>query len=207
MLIPADKTTNIYELRVDNYKKLLKDNITRVYHKTGKSTLENINAEAKSIAQRLKLDNRIESYPPRNAFITIKDHKDNFQNHPGCTLINPTKSEIGKVSKHYLDIINSEQREKTELNQWRNTASTLSRFDSLPRKTSCKFLKFDIVDFYPSITIDLLFKAINFALILFFYFILLHIYPPITRKRSMRCTSSLRSCQPSVYHTKMGEFR
>ena len=31
-----------------------------------------------------------------------------------------------------------------------------------------------------------------------------HIYPPITRKR---CTSSLRSCRPSVYHTNMGEFR
>ena len=34
-----------------------------------------------------------------------------------------------------------------------------------------------------------------------------HIYPPITRKLSMRHTSSLRSCRPSVYHTKMGEFR
>ena len=31
----------------------------------------------------------------------------------------------------------------------------------------------------------------------------LHIYP-ITRKRSMRYTISLRSCQPPVYHTKMG---
>ena len=35
----------------------------------------------------------------------------------------------------------------------------------------------------------------------------LHIYPTLTRKRSMRCTSSIRSCQPSVYHTKMGESR
>ena len=25
-------------------------------------------------------------------------------------------------------------------------------------------------------------------------------------KATKRCTSSLRSCQPSVYHTKMGEF-
>ena len=30
-------------------------------------------------------------------------------------------------------------------------------------KASCKFLKFDIVDFYPSITVDLLSSAINFA--------------------------------------------
>ena len=33
----------------------------------------------------------------------------------------------------------------------------------------------------------------------------LFVYPPITRKRSMRYTSSLRSCQPSVYLTKMGK--
>ena len=39
-----------------------------------------------------------------------------------------------------------------------------------------------------------------------FLCILSHIYPPITRKRSTRYTSSL-SCQPSVCHTKMGESR
>ena len=39
------------------------------------------------------------------------------------------------------------------------------------------------------------------------YYYYWHIYPPITRKRSMRYTSSLRSCRPFVYHTKMGEFR
>ena len=116
MLILADKTTNTYELSVDSYKKLLKD-VTRVYRKTEKFPLENINAEAKTIAQRLKLDDRIESYPPRNAFIALKYHKHNFQNHPKCILINPAKSEIGKISKCHLDIINSEVREKTGLNQ------------------------------------------------------------------------------------------
>ena len=40
-----------------------------------------------------------------------------------------------------------------------------------------------------------------------FFCILLHIYPAITRRQSMRYTSSLRSCQPSVYHTKMGDSR
>ena len=37
----------------------------------------------------------------------------------------------------------------------------------------------------------------------------LHIYPPITRKRSMRYRprSSLRSFQSSVYHTKIGKSR
>ena len=31
MLIPADKTTNLYEVSVDNYSKLLKNNITTAY--------------------------------------------------------------------------------------------------------------------------------------------------------------------------------
>ena len=39
------------------------------------------------------------------------------------------------------------------------------------------------------------------------FFSLLNIYPPITGKGSMRYTSSLRSCRPSVYHTMMGESR
>ena len=32
--------------------------------------------------------------------------KDNFQNNPKCRLINPAKSEIGIISKHYIEEIN-----------------------------------------------------------------------------------------------------
>ena len=45
------------------------------------------------------------------------------------------------------------------------------------------------------------------CLFLYCIYIKLHIYSPITRKRSMRCASLLRSCRPSVYHAKMGESR
>ena len=43
----------------------------------------------------------------RNAFIILKDHKLNFPNSPKYKRIFPTKSEIGKISKIKLDIINS----------------------------------------------------------------------------------------------------
>ena len=36
---------------------------------------------------------------------------------------------------------------------------------------------------------------------------LLHIYLPIMKKRSMSYTTLLRSCQPSVYQTKVEESR
>ena len=67
---------------MDSYKKLLKENVTASYQKTATSTLDRINAEAISIAHNLRLENRFESFPPRGAFITLKDRKENFRNHP-----------------------------------------------------------------------------------------------------------------------------
>ena len=56
----------------------------------------------KSLNLRLNLSNRIDALAAKNAFVTLKDHKPNFQNHPTCRLINPTKSEIGVISKKIL---------------------------------------------------------------------------------------------------------
>ena len=47
--------------------------------------------------------------------------------------------------------------------QWRNSSAVISRFQKIPRKDTYKFLKFDIVDFYPFITEDLLTKSLEFA--------------------------------------------
>ena len=117
LFVPADKTNKLYELRVDSYKKLLKGNVTATYQKTAALTLDKINAETKSIAYNLKLEDCIESFPPRDALITLKDHKENFLNRPKCRLINPAKSEIGKISKHLLDTINVSLRKQSGLNQ------------------------------------------------------------------------------------------
>ena len=67
LFVPVDKTNNLYELSVDSYKKLLKENVTASYQKTATSTLDRINAEANPIAHNQKLEDRIESFPPRNA--------------------------------------------------------------------------------------------------------------------------------------------
>ena len=75
LFVPAEKTNNLYELSVDSHKKLLKENVTALYQKTATSTLDRINAEANSIAYNLKLEDCIESFSPRDAFITLKDHK------------------------------------------------------------------------------------------------------------------------------------
>ena len=54
-------------------------------------------------ATKLELDDRIDVTAQKQAFITLKDHKPNFRNNPTCRLINPTKPEIGKISKQILE--------------------------------------------------------------------------------------------------------
>ena len=97
------------------------------------------------------------------AFVTLKDHKDNFRSHPKTRLINPTKSELGRVSKQMLDRINADIRAKTKPNQWTNTTDVIDWFVKLPDKNTLTFLVFDIVDFYPSITQELLSTCLNWA--------------------------------------------
>ena len=161
--IPADKTSNIYKVTSDEYNKLLTENITKTYKKTTNAAVKKVNEEAKSIATKLGVADRIEKYAQRNAFVTLKDHKDNFESNPKCRLINPAKSAIGAVSKSYLDAVNAELRQRLQVNQWRNTSKVIEWFKAIPDKPHSRFIKFDIAEFYPSISQELLVKAIDFA--------------------------------------------
>ena len=82
----------------------------------------NIDSQAKSIAQELNIDDSTQQIAKQQAFIILKDHEDNFASHPTCRFINPVQSELGKVSKQILDNINSQIRKTTKLNQWKNTS-------------------------------------------------------------------------------------
>ena len=163
ILVAADKSNNFYKLEVDEYNKLLQDNITASYKKVGKENVQRISTEAKAIAQSLQLDDRINIMAERNAFITLKDHKANFANHPTCRLINPAKSNIGKISRQILQRINNNIRKKTNVTQWTNTSSVLEWFKKIDNKSAYTFIEFDIVEFYPSISAELLNQALDFA--------------------------------------------
>ena len=99
----------------------------------------------------------------KEAFITLKDHKPTFQDHPTCRLINPTKSEIGVISKKILDEINTSIINSMQMNQWKNTSSVLKWFNTLENKETLSFISFNVCKFYPSITEKLLSKALDFA--------------------------------------------
>ncbi len=163
LLIPADKTTNFYKLEPSTYNNLLKQNITKSYKKAQPNTVQDIHNKNKQIATKLGIEDRMDATANRDAFITLKDHKPNFTNKPTCRLINPTKSEIGKISKEILDRVNNNIIKATKFNQWKNTSSVIKWFNDIKNKKDHNFISFDVVEFYPSISQDLLNKALNFA--------------------------------------------
>ena len=114
-------------------------------------------------AKEANILDKVELNGTANCFITLKDHKANFLNHPTTRLINPAKNEIGRISKQILDQINSKLCEILKVNEWKNTANVINWFKKVESKNSHKFLMFDIKDFYPSIKEDLLIEALEFA--------------------------------------------
>ena len=163
MLVKADKTTNYYKLTTDEYNNLLEKNITKGYKKATEQQTKQVEQAEKTTAKALALEDRMEAMAPKQAFITLKDHKPNFQNDPSCRLINPAKSELGKVSKQILDRINSQIKNNARLNQWKNTTEVLDWFNSSVKTERTTFITFDVCEFYPSITEHLLNKALDFA--------------------------------------------
>ena len=159
----ADKTTNLYEIPPNDYKQLLHENITKTCKKSTKRLENAINMEAKHIAENIKLGDRIESLAHTPVFITLKDHKENFRIIHPCRLTNPSKSELGKVSRVISENVNKNLVKSSKVNQWRNTDSVINCFNAIENKSQCFFIQLNIVEFYPSISENILDNAINFA--------------------------------------------
>ena len=159
----ADKSGNLYKLSPKKYKKLLNDEVTKFYKKAPKDLESKLNKEAFDLACKFNIADRVEKFCKKQAFITIKDHKTDYRNNPTCRLLNPTKSQLGKISKIILQDICSTLRIATKVNQWRNTAECIGWFNEIENKNHCTFIQYDIKDFYPTINENTMFKAIKLA--------------------------------------------
>ena len=72
MLVSADKWRYIYKMEKDEYKKLLRDNITKTYKKSNGKKFRDINFAAKKIAEKSSIVDRVEvmqAYIPIYSFI------------------------------------------------------------------------------------------------------------------------------------------
>ena len=163
VFVPADKTSNMYKVDKEDYEKILTESITKTYKKTNNNTKHLVNNAGKTILKDHRIVDRVDVNAMNNCFITLKDHKENFQNNPTTRLINPAKNELGRISKVILEKINTELRTSLSINQWKSTSQVIEWFDNIKEKNKYKFMMFDVKDFYPSIKEKLLNKAIRFA--------------------------------------------
>ena len=165
VFVPADKTRNVYEIGRQQYDKLLRENVTKHYRTADENAYDDINVAARNIVNQLGsgLAERMDAMAKSEAYITLKDHKENFADKLPCLLINPAKSEMGKISKSILDNINGRLREKTGVTLWSNSMAVAEWFKGIADKNRCTFVCFDIAEFYPSISEGLLRKALAWA--------------------------------------------
>ena len=78
-------------------------------------------------------------------------------------MLNPTKSELGKISKDILQQIRINIRTALNVNQWQNTSEVIKLFQNMKNKKLHRFTVFDIQEFYPYIGEKLLKDAVLFA--------------------------------------------
>ena len=70
----------------------------------------------------------------QECFATIKDHKEDYRTNPKYRLLNPTKSQLGKISKQVLQNINKTLRSELNVNQWQNSSEVIDWFENIQNK-------------------------------------------------------------------------
>ena len=90
-------------------------------------------------------------------------HKENFASNPQVRVLNPSKPELGKVSKKILEKIVKGVKAKTNLVLWKNSHELIEDFKKIENKKDSKFIQFDIDNYYGSIELDLLEKSLDWA--------------------------------------------
>ena len=163
VIIAADKTSNHYEMPKHEYVNFVKKAVHKEYKKESVTNVNKVNTAHKNIVRKLDINDRVFRTVEKESFVTMKDHKPDFQNAPKTRLLSSTKCEVGRISHIILSKIVKVVREKSKLNQWKNIYECINWYNIIPNKSNMTFIVFDIVDFYPSISKELLVKALNWA--------------------------------------------
>jgi hypothetical protein len=165
VIVRGDKSSNLYNVEMGEYLKIMDKEITKNYKKVDDSVIDRINDNIEKYGILLGVDDRVSKIAPDGqvAFCNLKDHKSEWERTCPIRLINPCKSDLGKMSKKCLDRILGVLRKKFEhLNQFRSTDDALKWFRKNSEKAS-GILTFDIEAFYPSISEKILTNALDWA--------------------------------------------
>ena len=79
----SDESGNLYKVDKNKYRQMIFKEIIKHHKKTAHPNLEKeLNNEAKMLATKIGIVDRVEKYNMKNCFIPIKDHKNDFKENP-----------------------------------------------------------------------------------------------------------------------------
>ena len=93
---------NIYKITKKDYEKIIHENFTKKYKEVNMSSPKRINRKGRKITKTFDFSYRVDTMAKQECFLTLKDHKKDYRTNPKYRLLNPTKSELGKISKQIL---------------------------------------------------------------------------------------------------------
>ena len=96
LIVPADKTTNKYLVTPEKYMNMLDKEVQKSYKKETPENVKTVHDEHAKTANELDIGDRMCVTTPREAFILLKDHKEEFETNPKVRLINPCKPEVAE---------------------------------------------------------------------------------------------------------------
>ena len=99
-----------------------------------------------TLCEKLNIDDRLQQMQESETFIAVKEQK-GFSHTLSFSFINPSKSDIGKISKSILDTINKAVLSTISVNQWKNTSDFIKWFNSIHTKKVSSFVNFNIKNF------------------------------------------------------------
>ena len=134
IIVFADKSNNLYCLDKSVYLKEARNNITKDYKLSSSANFNIVNTKTARIAKSVGQEKNMEVYCPSEAFFTIKDHKEDFPSKIKVRVINPAKTDVGRISKQYLQNIVTEVNMKLKLNQWRSSTEVKQWFRNIRSK-------------------------------------------------------------------------
>ena len=161
--VRSDKSNNIYQVSPHEYERILNDKTTESCKLDHSDTITQIIRDAAKFAQKVNIIDKVGKLEEKSAYILVKDHKKNFPDKKQTRLINPSKTELGFVSKDEIHRITSTLLSSHKYNLWENSMDTIDWFRKIKDKKRSTFVQFVIIEFYPSITKELLVRSLNHA--------------------------------------------
>lgn len=112
-----------------------------------------INSSAKQTTDKLKISDRLAKLTAKETYVILKVHKPGFQRKLPTKIINPTRSEFGRIAKVILERVNLQIKKQFDLNiQWSATFKVIDWFKKIEDKRNCTSIQFHIVVFIPLFT-------------------------------------------------------